>query len=74
MKIRHEVIFQDELCSLKDSGRSHSLKINQYLLFSWAFCWGIAVNIAVFALIGFWSGTWVYLELGVIILEKIQIA
>ena len=22
------------------------LKINQYLLFSWIFCWGIAVNIA----------------------------
>jgi hypothetical protein len=47
MKIRYEVIFQNELFSWRDSGRSQSLKINQYLLFSLVICWGIAMKIAV---------------------------
>ena len=47
MKIRHEVIFPNELFSGRDSGRSQSLTINQYLLFSWVICKCIAVNLAV---------------------------
>ena len=47
MKIRHEVIFPNELFSWSGSGRSQFLKINQYLLFSLVICWGITMKIAV---------------------------
>ena len=41
------------------------LKINQYLLFSWIFCWGFAVDIAVHCNgLCFLSGTWEHLEVG----------
>ena len=65
MKIRHEVIFPNELFSGRGSGRSQSLKINHYLLFSWVFVGVlqsmlqyIAVNWVFVGNLGLFGGMW----------------
>jgi hypothetical protein len=61
MKIRHEVIFQNEMFSWKDSGRSQSLK-NQLIPFIFLdFLLGDCLNLAVHC-----SGYGFYWELGFI--------